>query len=248
MLMHNKKNIVITGGSSGFGKALVNSLAIKHGNRIFVFSRRKVIEHIENVSHFQCDISKDSELKRMHELINNDVGKVDVWINNAAVSGGFKRFDEMSHKIIRDTINTNLSASILNTKFAIDIMKQQEGQGHIFNISGAGGNHSNTPLFSVYGSTKSAIVQFSKTVQHELKGSNISLHILSPGLMRTNLLLDDLDSKTFAIMDIIAENPTTVAEHMSNQIMITCGESRQTFLRYFNVPNMIRRLVISKFQ
>lgn len=244
--MLNDRNIVLTGGSRGFGKELAGSLARK-GGKVFVFSRRSVPKEHSNIVNIQCDVSNDTELKRMQNVVRDEIGKVHIWINNAAMTGGFKKFEEMSYCDVHNTIKTNLVATVLSTKFALEVMKAQDDGGHIFNLSGAGGDHSKTPMFSVYGSTKSAIVHFSKTVQEEIKGGKVKLHILSPGLMNTDLLMNGLDEHTENIMKIFAEKPCVVAEHICGQIlMISKNEqNNQAFIRYFNVQNIISRAIRS---
>lgn len=67
--------------------------------------------------------------------IRNDVGQVDVWINNAATGASFMTLDSMSYKHVRESINTNLTATIVCTKFALEVIKSQTNGGHIFNYA-----------------------------------------------------------------------------------------------------------------
>lgn len=240
------RTVILTGGSRGLGSALAKSLACKN-NKVYVFSRGRMVGQNDNIHHIQCDISSEEEVERMLQIVNKDIGHADIWINNAAVSGGYNKLQELRYDVMWSTVNTNLTASIVMTKFAMQLMATQNNGGHIFNMSGAGGDHSKTPFFSVYGATKSGIVQFSKSVQAELKqqkNNKVFLHVISPGLMKTQLLLENLDPTTMAIMDILADSPSTVADSLSKEIMRTVLQPTKshTFIRYFNILNILKRL------
>ena len=127
-LTSNKKlNIVVTGGSRGLGAGLVKSFSSR-GNKVFMFSRNT------------CDVGDPIEFsKRIDEMHENyfDNEPIHIWINNAASSGGYNRFIDMSVESISDVIKTNVLGTIIGTKKAIEIIERQSIPGYIYNVTGA---------------------------------------------------------------------------------------------------------------
>lgn len=213
------KHIVVTGGSNGLGRHVVLRLASKGAN-VTVIGRNLADDHFsKNIRLIRCD--DVGSVKCWRQLDLSEVGNVDAWINNAAYSGGFSKFDDTDLDECNKILSSTFSSALFGTKNAIKAMTEQSTQGHIFNITGAGGNHWPTPNFAVYGASKSGVVQFTKTIANELKKDLplINFHIVSPGLMKTPLLMQGLPPIVAGMMGILAKEPDVVGTWLADKIL-----------------------------
>jgi len=226
--------VVITGSTKGVGLALAKEF-LRMGDRVVVCSRRQssVDETVQvlaerygkdRVFGVSCDVSDAADVKVLGEFASSRLGLVDIWINNAGTNAyQFKSLIETSSTDLREIVETNTLGLMLCMKEAINLMKSQEDAsdpakeyvGHIFNMDGAGTSGSATPRFAAYGATKRAITQLNKSVQAELgmlKIGNVKLHMLSPGMVTTDLLMAGGDTKIAKYMiNALAEEPKDVA-------------------------------------
>ena len=212
---YNKKqlNVVITGGSCVLGKAFANEFAKKGDN---------VCKDNYLINGKQCDIKNKDELQY---VINNDILKkfntIDIWINNAGVSGGSRPLLDLDDNKIEDIINTNLVGTCISCKYMYEIMNLQNTGGSIFNLAGAGSDGSASPLYSIYGSTKAGIVQLSRSLQNEWKNTNVDLHVISPGMMLTDLLTENANDEVIKFVQFLCTQPELVAMHLVPRIRKT---------------------------
>jgi len=205
------KKVLITGGSAGIGKAIVEQL-IQHGvNDIAVVARNN--EHLEalkidlkpvNILTIQADISSVEDLDKVVAVISQEWGMLDILINSAGVvSAGF--LEEMTDKDIVDQININVTGLILLTKKSIHLLKKSE-EGAIVNIS-SGYGYIAMPFYSVYAATKAAVSQFSDAMRRELY--NYPLHVMTvypsatdTGMM-TTAVVENMDSPQSVAKDAV---------------------------------------------
>jgi chlorophyll(ide) b reductase len=252
----NKKqlNVVITGGTRGLGRAFTNEFS-KKGDNVFILSRsQKDIDILKNNSKFiygkQCDIKNKDELQY---VINNDILKkfntIDVWINNAGMSGGSRNLIDLDNDKIKDIIETNLLGSCISCKLMYEIMSKQKTGGSIFNLAGAGSNGSASPLYSVYGSTKAGIVQLSKSLQNEWKNSNVDLHIISPGMMLTELLTENASDETIEFIQFLCAQPELVAMQIVPKIRkIYYNVHENQYIKFLTLLKIIGKFITYKLQ
>lgn len=242
-------NIVISGGSNGFGKSLAKEF-IKRGDRVIIFSRKNIKNTIKEINSpnllgYQLDATSINDMNLLKNIIQKKFKKVDAIINNAAYSGGYSLFENFTDNQLNRIINTNLLGSLLMTKKAIELFKEQSS-GHIFFLSGS----TNNTGYSVYGATKSGILQFAKNLLNEMpKASasvnNIGIHIISPGMMITPLLLENTsqNSNLNKIFNIFCSEPDTVAKSIVPKIRSTIiNNKKNEYIRFLTIPKIIFRL------
>lgn len=92
-------------------------------------------------------------------------------------------------------------------------MLQTAAGGRVFLIDGAGSRGNATANTASYGSTKAAMPQLLRSLASELRNTNVSVHLASPGMVATDLLLKGVSNKASAarIVNILAEEPKIVA-------------------------------------
>lgn len=184
------KNVVITGGSRGIGKALVRELSAE--NNVLVFSRNlEKLQEIqkENLSRIRVERLDLEEVDSADELsahINRHFETVDVLINNAGTLIN-KPFQEMSKAEIEHTFSVNVFGLMTCCQAAIPLMSKGS---HIVNIGSMGGFQGSVkfPGLSVYSSSKAAVAGLSEALAEELRDQGISVNCLALGAAQTEML------------------------------------------------------------
>ena len=187
------KVIVITGSTRGIGRAIAEACA-KEGARIVICSRHEsaVNELCKlfkkqgfNVSGVPVDVSNQRDLEKLLQHTIKTWGHVDVWINNAGLTGGFRPLDEMSPEEITTIVDVNLIGMLKACRIIIPHFIQQHG-GILINMSGKGGRGKASPFLTTYAATKAAVTNLTKSLAQENKGYPLSIHSVVPGMVATD--------------------------------------------------------------
>lgn len=266
-MIHKPLNVVITGGSKGLGRALVKGFS-KEGHNVLFTSRSPQNIHSTlddvplplaasgRVVGLVADAANTRDMDNLEISIerNFGYGLVDVWINNAALSDGNTPFVLTPVDRMKRIIDTNLYGTMAASQRAVEIGEKKKRRLnhriggrklHLFNVSGAGGDGSLTPEYAAYGATKAAIVQFTRTLQREMAVDNgIGVHLISPGMMATDLLAENVCERKRAIYNILCEEPDVVADALVPQICAVVGRgSTGEFLHFMTLSRVLLSLV-----
>jgi NAD(P)-dependent dehydrogenase (short-subunit alcohol dehydrogenase family) len=181
-----KKTVLITGTSSGIGKATVYEFA-KMGWNVIATQRTPENEtdfkSYSNVKMYKMDVTDLDSIKHTMSQVQKDFGKIDVVVNNAGY-GVDGAFEAMSDEVIEKQFNTNVFGLMRVTREAIKHMRPNGG-GMIIQISSMGGKIT-FPLYSIYHATKFAIEGFTESLHYELAQFNIKLKLIEPGPIVTD--------------------------------------------------------------
>jgi NAD(P)-dependent dehydrogenase (short-subunit alcohol dehydrogenase family) len=187
------KIMVITGASSGVGKATAIRFA-KEGYQVCALSRnREKLEVLEQESSgiiqaYQTDVSDSNSVEETFTKIIDDHGKIDVLVNNAGVTSGGKAVD---NELIDRIIDTNLKGAIYCTYATIPSMKES-GAGHIVNIASiAGVDIAHKGNDGLYAASKHGMVAFSESIGKKIRREGILVTALCPGGIDTPLWNDE---------------------------------------------------------
>lgn len=179
--------ILITGASSGMGKAFARRL-INEGYIVYGAARR--LEHMHDLVQaggraMALDITDEASISAAVERIMGEQGRIDVLINNAgyAIYGSV---EETSMADVRRQFEVNIFGLGRLTQLVIPHMRQA-GSGRIINISSMGGRMY-TPLGSWYHATKHALEGWSDCLRLELKSAGIDVVIIQPGIIKTEFV------------------------------------------------------------
>lgn len=184
------KVIMITGASDGIGRKTALFLAEKGAIIVLAARRKEALEIVLNKlaggaeKHLSvvADISKDADVRRFAEEAIKKYGRVDVLINNAAISY-VGRVRDMDIKKAEDIININLLGTIRVTREILPYMIEQKS-GHIINVSSILGKGA-APYRSLYCASKYGMEGFMESLRLEAAKYNINVSVIRPPSVRT---------------------------------------------------------------
>ncbi len=218
------KVVIVTGGSGGIGKAIVNRLAESGANVISVYYKNLPLESSENnITWFQVNLEQATEWDKLVSFVQNKFGKIDVLINSAGLlePGNFLSLQEDQ---LRKMIDINFTSVITGTHKTLKIMMNQ-GFGHIINIGSLGGIVP-MPYSAVYSATKFALRGFTFSLAEELKGTGIKLSLVTLGSIVTKMLDYEAQDNDTAISFVSKPiSPITVANSVLKVIHEPKAES-----------------------
>ena len=172
--MLSSKVIVITGASSGIGRATALTLATQHQSALVLVARRQeALDELAEVCRQRgsavlvkaIDVSREEDVDALAQEVIERFNRIDVWINNAGVSL-FGRFDEIPTSDLRRLLEINLFGYIYGARAAITQFRQQ-GHGTLINISSVVGLVGQ-PYTGGYSLSKFAIRGLSLSLAQEL--------------------------------------------------------------------------------
>ncbi|TFK68195.1 retinal short-chain dehydrogenase/reductase [Pluteus cervinus] len=185
--------VVVTGGASGIGELLANTLAVRNVT-VIVLDVNPIVTENYNVTYYKCDVSKWEEVEAVSKQIIEEIGHPTVLINNAGVAQG-KLILDLSEEDVKQTFNVNTLAHFWTLKAFLPGMIQQK-EGHIITVSSVMGLLGASRMTD-YAASKAAVLSLNESLRYELdKHYNcpkirttavIPGHILTPMFMFANI-------------------------------------------------------------
>lgn len=219
----NKKNILVTGASSGIGKAFALKCA-KDGAHLILAARNEgklnlVKTEVEKLGGsaevFVADVTNVEDIRKMFLFSTKDGRVLDVVFDNAGLGHVAKIWD-LTAEQIQQMLNVNTIGMIMVAKFAAEVMQRQK-YGHIIMTSSLAGLIT-LPEWSVYVASKWAITGFADCIRAELKPFNVKVTTLHPGLVNTEFFSKDKANMPINELDKNALTPEMVADAVYESI------------------------------
>ncbi len=188
MVSSDAKVWLITGSSTGFGRALTEAV-LKHKDRVVATARKPeqlndlVNQYPDTIKAIQLDITNLQDIRAAIEAALNAYARIDVLVNNAGY-GTMGAIEEVSDDDIKRQFDTNLFGALNMTRAVLPTMREQRS-GHILNISSVGGVVSFAGT-GIYCATKFALEAVSEALSQEVKPLGIKVTIVEPGAFRTD--------------------------------------------------------------
>lgn len=181
------KVVVITGASSGIGKAL-GEAALKRGARLAVCGRneKSLNDAFGNYADVLCvkaDVSKEVDCEAFMAAVLNRWGRIDVLINNAGISMR-AMFEYADLKVIRELMDINFWGTVYCTKFALPSVRQNKGV--IVGVSSIAG-YRGLPARTGYSASKHAMQGFLEALRTELLRTGAHVMWVCPGFTSSNI-------------------------------------------------------------
>ena len=227
------KIVMITGASSGIGKATAIQVAEAGATALLVArtpekleETKKEIEEAGGTAFVhRCDLADTDDIERMAAEVLEQHGKVDILVNNAGRS--IRRSVKLSYERFHDyerTVQLNYLGSVRLILALMPGMVEQKG-GHIINISSIG-VQTNTPRFSAYVASKAALDAFSRCIASEVIEDKIHITTIHMPLVRTPMIAPTKmydafpaitpDEAAGMITDAMIHRPKKVATRLGN--------------------------------
>jgi len=190
------KVVLVTGGSHGLGKAICLLFAAE-GAKVVVNYRRKpeiadqVVQEIKDTCGVEAiaafaDIGKEDDIVAMYKQIDEQFGRIDILINNAAYCPTCQVAD-MTEETWNHTMQINLTGTFLCTRELVKRLLDRDQPGRIVNISSQAALRGSTTGHAPYDTSKGGLISFTIAMARELAEKNITVNCVSPGMMHTEM-------------------------------------------------------------
>jgi dehydrogenase/reductase SDR family member 7B len=185
------KVVIITGGSSGIGKACAQEFGSK-GAKVVITGRkedvlRQASQELANqgIEHFslKADASKEEDNKRMVEETIKRYGRIDVLVNNAGISMR-ALFEDLDLKVFKQVMDINFYGTVYATKYALPYIL--ESKGSIIGVSSING-YRGTPARTAYTASKYAMQGFFESLRTEVMKRGVHILVACPGFTASNI-------------------------------------------------------------
>jgi NAD(P)-dependent dehydrogenase (short-subunit alcohol dehydrogenase family) len=182
------KIAVITGGSSGIGLATAKRF-VAEGAYVFITGRRQkeldaaVKEIGGNVTGVIGDVANLADLDRLYAAVKAQKGRIDVLFANAG-GGEMVVMGSITEEQVDNVFATNVKGTLFTVQKALPLFTN----GGSIIMTGSIAGSKGVPLFTVYNASKAALRSFARTWTADLKGRNIRVNVVSPGVIDTPAL------------------------------------------------------------
>jgi len=222
-LVLNQAVVIITGASSGIGRAYALAFA-RRGARVILAARRaelleevraEIATYAADVLCVPTDVNDDAQLEHLVQTALERYGRIDILINNAGVvvQGMLQNHDP---KRVREMVNTNLAAAINLTRLCLTPMLAQRN-GVIINVSSVGGAVPNASV-PAYAATKAGLNAFSSALRRQLEGTGVRVVTVLPAYTDTDMLSPVIQDYVRDI-GLTVDTPHYVAEHTIDELL-----------------------------
>ncbi len=208
-----KKTVIITGGTTGIGKATALHFA-KNGYNVVVTSRNAdkeaavLSEFKENgveVTFYPLDVTHENQVESVIIKTVEKFGKLDSIVNNSGISLGNALLGETVADDLKQMLETNVMGVYYGMKYAINAMLKTGG-GTIVNLASIAGLNG---LYATaqYNASKHAVVGLTKGAAIDYATKGIRINAVAPGAIRTSIFQGAIDSGMYKIEDIEGIHP-----------------------------------------
>lgn len=182
MSSHSPKTALVTGASSGIGRASAEALA-RAGFTVFGTSRKPGGTAPSEVTMLACDVTDDASVAALVSQVLARTGRIDVLVNNAGV-GMFGGAEESSVAQVQRLYDVNLFGVVRVINAVLPSMRER-AQGRIINLSSALG-FIPAPYSAHYAGSKFAVEGYSESLDHEVRAFNVRVSLIEPGTVTGN--------------------------------------------------------------
>ncbi|MFC3052266.1 SDR family NAD(P)-dependent oxidoreductase [Kordiimonas pumila] len=188
------KTVIVTGGTSGLGEAVVKAFACEGASVHFCGLIDQEGERVEqstqtlagSATYYNADVRIESHMKEMVAAVVKKTGKLDIAVNNAGISHPAARFADQDTSIVADVMQTNLMGVWFAMRHEILAMKAANS-GAIINIASIL-SKSGAEWMAAYGASKHAVIGLTKSAALDYVANGIRINAVSPGPMQTPML------------------------------------------------------------
>ena len=233
MAWFTDKVVVVTGGTDGIGRALVNAL-MRQGAKVVACGRNYDKLYQLQTTYagkpllaLSIDVSTDSECRQLIQQTIKIYGRLDVLINNAGISMR-ALFTETSLETLHKVMDTNFWGAVYCTKYALPHLTKQKGT--IVGISSIAG-YRGLPGRSGYSASKFALQGWMEAIRTELMDSGVNVMWVCPGYTRSNIRNAALDKNSQPQGETpLDENSLMSPEECASHILTAIEKRKRTLI------------------
>jgi NAD(P)-dependent dehydrogenase (short-subunit alcohol dehydrogenase family) len=190
--------VIVTGASRGIGAAIAR-LAGAQGYSVGVnfvteeAAAQEVVGQIVSAGSraiaVQSDVASEKDVLRLFDSVETEFGRIEALVNNAGVTGGFSRVEDLTAQAIQQVLAVNVAGAILCAREAVRRMSTRSGGqgGAIVNISSLAARTGGAGEWVHYAASKGAIDSFTVGLAREVAAEGIRVNAVAPGLIETSL-------------------------------------------------------------
>jgi 2-deoxy-D-gluconate 3-dehydrogenase len=190
------KTAVVTGGARGIGLAITRRLAEAGAVVIIADTDTSEAENAitqlrsqGRLAHYvKCDVTVETEVKKMVNDTLEKSGSVDILVNNAGIYPR-KFLEEMTGEDFQQVISVNLTGTFLCGRYAAEAMISKRNGGSIINIASIEALHPSSTGMSAYDASKGGVLMLTKSMASELGKHDIRVNAIAPGAIKTRGML-----------------------------------------------------------
>jgi NAD(P)-dependent dehydrogenase (short-subunit alcohol dehydrogenase family) len=175
------KTAIVTGASSGIGRASAEALA-RRGFTVIGTSRKTIAGGPKGVTMLVSDVTDEESVASLVSTVLSQTGRIDLLVNNAGI-GMLGGAEESSVAQVQALFDVNLFGVIRMTNAVLPSMRRR-GQGRIINIGSVLGLVP-APYSAHYSAAKHALEGYSESLDHEVRAFNIRVSVIEPAFVRT---------------------------------------------------------------
>lgn len=189
------KRVLVTGASSGFGRAIALACAAEGAHVALVARRQGRLEELANLIVAkgqkavvcQADVGIESEIAAALQKAKAELGVIDILVNNAGTNMRSRRISDTTSDEWRNLINVNLTSAFLFTKAVLADMIEQ-ASGTIINIASKAASSPSIKAGVAYSSAKRGIEALTKVTNEEANPYNVRACVINPGEANTPIM------------------------------------------------------------
>jgi len=196
--MQTEKVVIITVASRGIGAATAKLFAQKgYGVCINFLNddvaaeqlKNEILEYTAKCITVKADVSNSSEVQRLFDTVDNELGRLSVLVNNVGILKAQCRFDEIDEQRFSQVMTTNVMSCFLCSKQAVKRMSSKYGGigGAIVNVSSGAAKSGSPNEYVDYAASKGAIDSLTKGLAMEVATEGIRVNAVRPGLINTDI-------------------------------------------------------------
>ena len=185
------KVAIVTGGAQGFGLAITEKF-LASGAKVLIWDidekeANDALKKLnnENCSYQKVDVNNFNDIEKTLKQIESSHGKIDIFINNAGITGMNATIADYPTDEWEKVINLNLNAVFYCCKAVVPYMIKQN-YGRIVNISSIAGKEGN-PNAGAYSTSKAGVIGLTKSLGKELAQKNIAVNCVTPAAAKTRI-------------------------------------------------------------
>lgn len=254
------KSIVITGSTRGIGYGLAESFLARDCAVMVSGRNREGVDNAINelrsrfpedrVFGHPCDVRDPEQLQALWNEAMSRFGKIDIWINNAGLSGPQMMTWELAPEQVEEVVDTNILGVIFGSQIAVRGMLDQ-GYGSLYNMEGMGGDGRMHEGLIPYGMTKYGVNYFTRGLVKETKGRSLIIGSIRPGMVITSFITDQYEDrpeeyeKVKRIFNIIANRVEDVTPWLADKILE--NEKSGRYISYMSRGKLLFRFLSAPF-